>query len=265
MDQSGDDDKYQFVSEYYDFVVPYRDRQDIEFFVEMARGSRGPVLEIGCGTGRVLIPTARAGIEIVGLDSSASMLKVLGEKLYREPEEVQSRVKLVHADMRQFDLVREFALVTTPFRSFQHLITAEDQLSCLACILHHLVPGGRLVLDVFNPSLPHLVDDCYLIEFGEEPEFRMPDGRRVIRRHRVVSRDLKNQVQNIELLYEVTYPDGHTHRLVHPFPMRYFFRFEVEHLLARSGFQLEELYSDYDRTPYGTKYPGELIFVGRKR
>ena len=122
-----------------------------------------------------------------------------------------------------------------------------------------------MVLDVFNPSLPHLADDNYLVEFGEEPEFRMPDGRRVIRRHRVVSRDLKNQIQNIELIYEVTYPDGHKDRLVHPFPMRYFFRFEVEHLLERSGFLVEKLYSDYDRSPYGTRYPGELIFMGRKK
>ncbi|MFQ5342495.1 MAG: class I SAM-dependent methyltransferase, partial [Anaerolineae bacterium] len=197
-------------------------------------------------------------------DLSESMLSVCREKLSRESEEVQSRVQLVYADMRQFDLGREFALATIPFRPFQHLITVEDQLACLNSIRRHLVAGGRLVLDLFNPSLPFLVDEQRLEEVGDEPEFTMPDGRKVVRRHRIASRDLFNQVQEAELIYYVTHPDGREERLVHDFPMRYLFRFEAEHLLARAGFQVEELYADYDRSPYGSKYPGELIFIARK-
>ncbi|MFQ5593985.1 MAG: class I SAM-dependent methyltransferase, partial [Anaerolineae bacterium] len=257
-------DEYGFVAEFYDHISPYRDRQDIDFFVGMAQRSGGPVLEIGCGTGRVLIPTARAGIDIAGLDLSESMLSVCREKLSREPEEVQLRVQLVKADMRQFDLGREFALATIPFRPFQHLITVEDQLACLKSVCRHLVAGGRLILDLFNPSLSFLVDEQRLEEAGDEPEFTMPDGRRVVRRHRIASRDLFNQVQEAELIYYVTHPDGREERLVHDFPMRYLFRFEAEHLLARAGFQVEELYADYDRSPYGSKYPGELIFMARK-
>ncbi len=271
MDFSGGYDEYSFVAEFYDYVVPYRDRQDVALFVEMARHATGPVLEIGCGTGRVLIPTAKAGTEIVGLDSSRSMLSVCREKLSHEPEQVQSRVKVVEGDMRCFDLKQEsdfgraFSLVTIPFRSFQHLVTVEDQLACLACIHRHLAGGGKLILDVFNPSLPHLAGKQDLDDLlGEEPEFTMPDGRRVVRRHRVVSRGLFNQVQDVESIYYVTHPDGREERLVHRFQMRYLFRFEGEHLLARSGFQVEELYADYDKSPYGSKYPGELIFVARK-
>jgi SAM-dependent methyltransferase len=244
--------------------VPYRDRQDVAFFVEMARRSEGPVLELGCGTGRVLVPTAEAGIEIVGLDLSPSMLSVCREKLSREPKAVQSKVQLIQGDLRQFDLGREFSLVTIPFRPFQHLITVEDQLSCLNCIHRHLVDGGRLILDLFNPSLPRLVEEQYLAESGEEPEFTMPDGRKVLRRHRTVARDLFNQVVDSELIYYVTHPDGREERLVHRFPMRYLFRFEAEHLLARSGLQVEKVYSDYDKSPYGAKYPGDLIIVARK-
>lgn len=264
MDPTGGYVEYPFVAEFYDYVVPYRDRQDVAFFVEMARRSEGPVLELGCGTGRVLIPTARAGVEIVGLDLSPSMLSVCREKLSREPQAVQSRVQLVQGDMQQFDLGREFGLVTIPFRPFQHLITVEDQLSCLDSIHRHLADGGRLILDLFNPSLPRLVEERYLAESGEEPEFTMPDGRKVVRRHRTVSRDLFNQIIDSELIYYVTHPDGREERLVHRFQMRYLFRFEAEHLLARSGFQVENVYSDYDRSPYGSKYPGELIIVARK-
>ncbi|MBO0723689.1 MAG: class I SAM-dependent methyltransferase, partial [Blastocatellia bacterium] len=123
-----------FVAEFYDHVTPYHHRQDVDFFVELARQSAGPVLEIGCGTGRVLIPTARAGGEITGLDLSSSMLAVCREKLALEPPEVRERVRLMMGDMREFALAREFSLITLPFRPFQHLITTDDQISCLKCI-----------------------------------------------------------------------------------------------------------------------------------
>jgi SAM-dependent methyltransferase len=264
VDTSGGYDDLDFVAEFYDHVAPYRDRQDIAFYVETARESGGPVLEIGCGTGRILIPTAQAGVEIVGLDYSERMLAACRGRLSNEPAEVRSRVQLVRGDMRRFDLGRTFSLVTTPFRPFQHLITVEDQLSCLACIHRHLADGGRLVLDLFNPDLARLVDDKYLSEQEEEEPFSVPDGRRVTRRHRTVSRDLLNQIIQTELIYYVTHPDGREERLVHAFPFRHLFRFEAEHLLVRSGFSVEHVYADYDKSPYGSKYPGELIFVARR-
>ena len=264
MDRTGGYDEYAFVAEFYDSVVPYSGRADVAFFVEMARESPGAVLEVGCGTGRVLIPTARAGMEIVGLDLSTRMLSICREKLALEPEPVRSRVQLVHEDMRRFELGRDFGLATMPFRPFQRLTTVVDQLSCLASIRNHLADGGRLVLDMFNPSLTRLTDDTYLEERGEETEFTMADGRRVVRRERTVSRDLYNQVQDVELIYYVTHPDGREERLVHRFPIRYLFGYEAEHLLAWSGFQVEELYADYDKSPHGSKQPSELIFVARK-
>ena len=138
-----------FVARIYDQVIPYRDRPDVEFFVEAAAKSGGPVLEVGCGTGRVLIPTARAGISITGLDLSDHMLDVCREALIEEPELVQNQVKLVQGDMRDFYLGKKFALVTTPFRPFQHLITIEDQIKCLENIQNHLEPGGKFILDIF--------------------------------------------------------------------------------------------------------------------
>lgn len=264
MDRSGGYEEYPFVAEFYDHVVPYRNRQDVAFFVEAAKESGGLVLEMGCGTGRVLIPTARAGIQIVGLDLSSHMLRVCRERLLREPEDVQSKVELVQADMRDFELPQTFKLVTIPFRPFQHLTTVDDQRACFERIHHHLVVGGRLILDIFNPSLEMLVSDNVGQELGEEPEFTMPDGRRVVRRHKIVSKDLFNQINYSELIYHVTHPDGRQERLVHSFPMRYLFRFEAEHLLARCGFRLEHVYADYDKSPYGSKYPGQLIMAAKK-
>jgi SAM-dependent methyltransferase len=257
-------EEYAVTADLYDYVEPYRTRTDIDFFVNAALTSGGPVLEVGCGTGRVLIPTARAGIDIVGLDLSPHMLGVCRERSQNEHEGVRSRIQLIHADMRNFDLGKTFKLVTLPFRPFQHLTTVGDQLSCLQSIHRHLIKGGRLILDIFDPWLEMLVADNLGQEFGDEPEFTTPDGRHVIRRQVICSRDYANQVNQIELIYYVTHPDGRKERLVHASAMRYLYRFEAEHLLVRCGFEVEEVYADYDRSPYGSKYPGELIFIAKR-
>ncbi len=264
MDGTAGCDEYESIAELYDHVVPYAGRQDVDFFVQEALASGGPVLELGCGTGRILIPTARAGIDIVGIDRSARMLDVCRRRLELETEPVRSRAGLVAADMRQFELGQRFRLVSTPFRPFQHLLTVADQLSCLRCVHRHLDDGGRFILDIFNPYLELLVQTETGVEQGDEPDFVLPDGRRVVRRYRFVSFDRFNQVNQVEMIYYVNYPDGRSERLVHSIQVRYLFRFEAEHLLARGGFRVEQVYADYDRSPLGAKYPGELIVVATK-
>lgn len=264
MSRTREHDGYESIADLYDEVGPYRDRPDIAFYVEAAVSAHGSVLEVGCGTGRVLIPSARAGAKVVGLDASASMLAVCRAKLKKESEAIQSAVQLVQADMRHFALSRRFALATLPFRPFQHLMTAEDQLSCLGTVRQHLSDGGRIILDVFNPSLDALVNRPEGEEFGTEPEFTMPGGRKVVRTHKLVAHDRFNQITQVELIYYITHPDGREERVVDGFTMRYYFRFELEHLLARSGFEIEEVYGGFDRSTYGSQYPGELIFVARR-
>ena len=251
-------------ADFYDHTELYQQRPDIAFYTDLATEHGGPALELGCGTGRVLLPTARAGVEITGLDLSDSMLEVCRSKLAEEPPDVQDRVRLTRGDMRSFDLGKRFGLVTIPFRPFQHLVTVEEQMACLACARRHLEPGGQLALDVFNPSLRRLVDPKYL----EESDFEQPsvthDGRRVARRDRNASVDLVNQVIHVEFIYYVTHPDGREERLVDPFPLRYFFRYELEHLLVRAGFRVEAVYGDFDRRPVGAEAANELVFVARR-
>ena len=257
-------DEYAEVAELYDHVAPYASRGDVEFFIEEARRANGPVLEVGCGTGRVLIPTARAGFATSGLDASSAMLDVLRRKLAEEDEAVRARVQLHEADMRDFDLGRAFALVTIPFRPFQHLLTVDDQVSCLTSIHRHLEPGGRVILDLFNPSIDYLANRPTGEVLPDGPPVTLPDGRQLERHFRIVAQDRFTQVNDIELIYDVVESDGRKRRAVHGFRMRYLFRYEVEHLLARCGFVVENLYAGYDRSPYGSVYPGELIFIARK-
>ena len=257
-------EEYQFVADLYDHVGPYADRPDVRFFVEAATAAGSPVLEVGCGTGRVLLPTARAGVDIVGLDLSPHMLAVCRQRLQEEADPVRARVRLVEADMRSFDLDTRFTLATIPFRPFQHLLTVEDQLLCLASIRRHLVDNGVLILDLFNPSLDFLVNRPIGEELDEEPPFTTPDGRKVIRRQKTVAINRFEQIGHYELIHYVSHPDGRQERLVQAFPLRYLFRFEAEHLLARAGFTLEHVYADFEKNPYGSKYPGELLMVARR-
>ena len=227
LSKSSGYEEYAFIADLYDHVVPYRDRSDVGFFVDAATRAGSPVLEIGCGTGRVLIPTAREGLDIVGLDSSPHMLAVCRQRLLDEPEAIQKSVQLVQADMRQFSLDRRFTLVTIPFRPFQHLLTVDDQFACLAQVHRHLVDDGVLILDIStHHSLSSSVRLAKNVATNQNSE---PDGRRGRSRHKTVARDRFNQVSHFELIYYVTHSDGRAERLVHAFPMRYLFRFEAEH------------------------------------
>jgi len=263
MDDCGGYQDFPFVAAFYDYTLPYQSRPDVAFYVDQAKVTGGPALELGCGTGRVLIPTAQAGVEITGLDFSDHMLARCRERLAQQPEEVQARVNLIQGDMRTFDLDKRFSLITIPFRPFQHIVETSDQIACLNAVRRHLKPDGRLVFDLFNPSIPFLADEKAFEEAGDEPDVDLPDGRVMRRRIRIAARDYHKQVSDCELIYYITHPDGHVERLVHEFPMRFLFRYEAEHLLVRCGFKVEALYAGFDRSPFGSKNPGELIFVAK--
>ena len=192
------------------------------------------------------------------------MLTVCQQKLQTEAADVRSRVHLIQGDMSNFELSAKFALITIPFRPFQHLVEIDEQCACLRCIHRHLADDGRLVFDVFNPSLTFLTRDNIGREEVAGPDFSLPDGRQVAHRVKLVHRDLIKQVQLIELIYDVTQPNGEIERTVHAFSMRHFFRYEVEHLLARCGFTVEALYGDYAGHPFSEQHSGDLVFVALK-
>jgi SAM-dependent methyltransferase len=257
-------DLYISTAELYDYVQPYATRGDVQFYVDTAKEANGRVLEIACGTGRILLPTAEAGVEITGLDNSKSMLDILRDKLSQSPKQVQDKVHLEFGDMRNFDLGEQFDLITMPFRPFQHMLTVEDQMACLRTVRKHLKQNGRFVFDVFNPSIPGLADEQKLASAQAEPEVTMPDGRRFIRTHRFAKKDFFTQINDLELIHDVIAPDGTHTQSVFAFQMRYIFRYELEHLLARCGFAIEALYAGFDKAAYGERYPGDLVVVARR-
>jgi SAM-dependent methyltransferase len=258
-------DYREFVAEFYDAAYQTARQKDVDFFVDYSRRADGRTLELGCGTGRVLIPTAAAGCEITGLDLSPYMLNICRDKLSKQPDEVQERVRLVQGDMTDFDTGEIYSLVTTPFRPFQHLITVEEQKACLNRSNHHLVSGGLLILDLFHPYPPRLVPDPeYMSEIEDLPEMKLPDGRCLRRTNRTAGYHREQQYNDVEMIYYVTHPDGRQERLVQAFPFRYFYRYEVEHLLELCGFRVADIFGDYDGSPFSGDSP-EMIVVAEKR
>lgn len=252
-----------FLVEFYDHLPLYSNRHDGEFYLNAARRQGSPILELGCGTGRVLLPIARAGFDITGLDLSPQMLARLHSKLALEHTDVRSRAKLIQGDMTAFDLGAKFPLVTMPFRPFQHLIQVQEQIGCLHGVKRHLAPGGQLILDFFQTDPRRMHDPAFLKESKPLSEFQMPDGRRVMVTDRTVAFHGAEQFNDVELIYSVTHPDGRTERLVHAFPIRYFFRYEVEHLLVRCGLRVVALYGDFDSGPLTDASP-EMIFIAER-
>lgn len=263
MDKYGAYSSQPVVAELYDLVPAYTKLTDRDFYLQYCREAHGKILELGCGTGRILVPAAQAGAAFTGLDLSESMLSRCQQKLRQMPREVQDRVTLVRGNMTDFDLGGTFKLVIIPFRPFQHLVSTEDQLACLQCINRHLDPDGKLVFDVFQVDLNRLCDPRFAEEVEDVPEYEIPDGRRLRRTCRIAAFHRAEQYNDTELIYYLTNNDGHTERIVQAFPFRYFFKYEMEHLLARCGFKIIEMFGDFDKSPLADNSP-EMIFVAEK-
>jgi SAM-dependent methyltransferase len=130
---------------------------DVDFYRRLAGETGGPILDVGCGTGRVAAVLAADGHDVVGVDLSRPMLRLAGLRRKGLPADVASRLTFRQADMTTLDLRRKFALIVAPSRVFQFLLTTEAQRQSLAVLAAHLRPDGRLVLDLFDPRLDLVV------------------------------------------------------------------------------------------------------------
>jgi SAM-dependent methyltransferase len=248
-----------FIADYYDASPIVAGRRDVDFYVNAAKEFGHPVLELGCGSGRVTIAVAQGGFTITGVDLSLKMLAKAEEKTARLSDAGRSRVNLVQGNMTNFCLGALFRLVIIPFRPFQHLLDVQQQLDCLHRVRRHLETGGHLILDFFQTDARRMHDPEFLQE-RQAAEYQMSDGRKVRLSERVTAFHRAEQLNDVEMIYRVTHLDGREERLIMAFPFRYFFRYEVEHLLARCGFSVEATYGDFDRSPLQDRSP-EMIFV----
>jgi ubiquinone/menaquinone biosynthesis C-methylase UbiE len=246
-------------TDYYD-IVSNGLAHDVEFYTELAVNAKGKVLELACGTGRISIPIARKGVEIIGIDSSEKMLEK--GRVKAEMAQVSDTLQFVQGDMRTFELEETFPLIMIPYRSFLHLLTVKDQMSALRQIRKHLSDDGLLALNVF---VPHIAD---LYEQDEKSSTRgiypIPGSKDQLVVWDYTRYDHFQQIAEIIRQYERIDSDGVVlQRVVSPLHIRYVFPAELHHLLRLAGFRIVERYGDFTKGTFGAQSK-ELILVAKK-
>lgn len=235
---------YDPFARYYD--ADLRDyHEDVPFLREMARRTGGPLLELMCGTGRLLLPLAEAGFAITGVDVSPAMLAIA--RAHVDEAGLSAQVTLIEGDVRDVALpAGAFNLAFVSVNSFMHLETVRDQLACLSNVRRALQPRGLLILDLFNPCPTEILREDNRLVLDREYEL---DGLHV-QKFVAIDSDAAAQLSHITYLYDETDADGRVTRRIMRFTLRWFYRYELEHLLARAGFMLRSAYGSYDLADY---------------
>ncbi len=223
---------------FYDLIYhQLRDTVDHGFFMQEVLNTRGKVLEVGTGTGRFFLDAIHHHADIYGIDISESMLDVLKDKL---------DTGLFHRISKQsildFSFEDRFDLIIAPFRVFMHLLDKDDQIKALNNIHRHLHPGGRFIFDTFIPDLNQLIKG---FEHHKDFEGEYETGK-YVKRYVSTRPELITQIINITFTIEWD-EDNKVHSEEWKIPLRYFFRYELEHLLARSDFRQYHIYGDFQR------------------
>jgi SAM-dependent methyltransferase len=248
-------DLYESTARYYD-LQEGDSPQDIQFYLEMAGMSGGPVLECMCGTGRIMIPLARAGFGVLGVDRSPAMLDECTRKVEMLDPEEQSLIEIIQDDVRDFSSERKFRLAIVPFNSFLHLLKTPDQELALTNIRDHMEPEGLLVISVFNPDLTRQEGvlrhkDTILTDEGE-----------ILSRFETQTFDRAAQTTTVHYFYDISRQDRPLRRVTSEFTLRYMFHREMVELLERTGFEVLEVYGDYELSPFREESP-IMVFLAR--
>jgi SAM-dependent methyltransferase len=231
---------------------------DIPFYRELARRCGGPILEPMCGSGRILLPLARAGYRLTGVDVSPALLQVARTKLAAAG--LLGQVELLEADICQPLQSGPFGMALIGLNSFMHLLSTKDQLAALRQIHAVLRPDGLLALDLFNPDLRAI--SSYNNEMIFDKVLVLEDGSQV---YKFVTQQADPAAQTIttQFIYDEQDASGLVRRNVQTFTLRWLYRFELEHLLARAGFELEAVYGSYDLDEYENASE-QMLVVARK-
>lgn len=244
-------DAYEQIARFYDLSHD-RLTEDIPFLLAQAAETGGPVLEIGCGSGRLLAPLARAGYKVTGVDQSPEMLARAEARLAMQPVETRARVRLLREDVRVLGLSDsgQFGLICFGYNTFMHLDEAGAG-AALKRLRPLLRPGGRLLIDVANPMVLSMVAD--------DPDFVLEDTLAdeergvTLRQYTAYESIPGEQAVDVTWVYEESgdelAADGQT---ATKFRLRYNYMYphQFDLLLTLTGFRLAAIYGGYDGTPF---------------
>lgn len=247
-----------FFAEFYDILHSSYDA-DIKMYLNLARDYGDPVLELGCGTGRLLIRLAAAGYAVTGLDLSPDMLTRCQEKLDMEGEATAKRATLIQGDIRRFQLGRKFNLIMAACNTILHCTTAHDLLDVFAMARDHLAPGGVFVIDFSIPNVKAMIESS-----GEEEIFEVihpTKGSRIVDTYRVAF-DFVRQIETIDTHLEEW--DGRV--LLRSACARsergIYFPREVALALKCSGFRVAKTWKGYRRGPL-VETSQDIVYICR--
>jgi SAM-dependent methyltransferase len=227
--------------------------EDIPMWLELAAHSGNPILELGCGTGRVLIQLARAGYDCVGLDRDLEMLRYLGASLETS---LREKLLIVATDISCFNLEKQFALIILPCNTFSTMAT-EQRRGCLSRVTEHLKPAGIFAVSLPNPELWRRLPARSDVQYEEE--FILPRTGNPVQVSSSWLRD--RNTFTIKWIYDQLMPDGMVQRTT---TQAVHFRIPVKTYLEEiqsAGMNVVSTYGDYDQTPYTDETPNLIILA----
>ncbi len=239
-------DPYAAIVDFYDLEHAGYE-EDLDLYLNLALVTGDPVLELGCGSGRLLVPLAEAGHRVTGIDRSVPMLD--RTRHYASEAGVADLVTLHEGSMTEADQAAggPFGIAIVALNGLMHLTTVTEQRAALTSIRHALDPRGQLVLDLLNPTPDALraLDQSVI----HEGTWTLDDGTRV---DKLAARRILPALQRIEtdLWYDRTAPDGTLRRVATAYPMRYVHRAELELMLEVAGFAEWQVYGSYELDPF---------------
>ncbi len=246
--------EYEGVAQYYDLFAP---NDDIPFYLNHARTLGSPVLDIAAGTGRITFRLARAGIEVVALERSPSMLAYARRILEGLAPDVRKRITMIEGDMREFDLGRTFPLIIIP-GAFNHALTATDRRRTITCVVRHMTRESLFIMDIIASDV-----GFERAGFREGPR-RLPGGGTVIR-DGVVEPDRERGVLMVHLRYLVRTDDGNGFIREVTSGLAVISDTEIRSLLREAGLEIMEEYGGFNGQPYTVDCERRILVLRKTR
>jgi SAM-dependent methyltransferase len=233
---------------------------DIPLYLGLAERTGSPILELGCGTGRLVLALAQAGHQVTGVEREPAMLARAEEKVRLAGQAVAGGVALVPADFQTLELPERYRMAILAVNTWMDLPGPAEQAHVLQVVARHLEPGGLLVLDLCHPHPAALAP----AEGGLVLEKVLTDPETGIQAHKFVARqvDYAQQILRATFFYDEIDARGRVTRTAATFALRYAHRAEAEQMLRAAGFAVEDVYGSYELDPY-TDEAERMILVAR--
>jgi len=257
-------DFYEVIAPRYDADYALLFPRWTSFYLGLAKEVGGPVLEAGCGTGRIALEIARAGIDCDGVDISSAMLDRFRSKLAGEPESVRRRIAVTQADFRTASLDRRFALIIAPGNVMNSFIERDDQRAWLGNVRRHLATGGVFCFDTFQPAYGRMINEfaqgiCDVDRVDEATGHRT---RRFTRcRH-----EFEFQRFLVEMRWTVEDAAGTVlSEESKTIMQRWYTQPELLNLLELEQFEIRDYWGDFDRSPFAAGSPEQIVLCSATR